>query len=812
MLQHLPKQVLRRFVGAGSLMRQGGGATVLTFAAGVAYFLAARVGLLLMAPTGVAVFWPAAGVASGILIALGRTARWPVAVGVIAANITANLMGDRNVLSSSIFSLSDAGEALLVGWIIERHLGSDFSLGRLQHVLTLLAAAIIGAAVSGIGGTLGYKLGHNPDDPAWTVWRQWVASDIIGIIAVAPLVISIVAGFRAPPSRRELVEGAAAIIAVTAAAGLIIFMLPSDWWETSAAVVLMFPVVLWVVARCPPAFAAAAVFVVSLIFMAASSKLGNFGSTSLSMEYNIVSAQITILGTALCTFILSALFAERRQHEAVVAESEARLQEALGVGSVLTFDWDVSTDLVQRSSNSVQILGHDPEQSLSATSFVARIHPGDVGRVKELWSSLNPSNSTASISYRFLRPDGREIWLQETSKAEFDAVRRLVRVRGLGLDITQRKQADIRIAADLDAMKRLHGVGVECAGRENGLKYCLERILEAAVAIAGANKGTIQLFDQASGMLTIAAQIGFEDPFVKYFARVSGSTTSCGAAMQSRARVVVEDVMQNEIFAGKPSLNLLLDAGVRAVTSVPLIGSSKKILGMFSTYFSLPYRPGERELQLLDLLARQAADYLERNIAEEHQKILMAELDHRVKNVLARVIAVADSTRQGGGSIDEFVRSYHGRIQSMAAAHTLLSQTGWQGTDLAALVRNQLEPYATDANMTIAGTDIMLGASASQALAMVVHELVTNAVKYGALSIPGGRVLVSWERKLNGNAATLILAWREVGGPPPAGQVQFGYGARLIQELVPYELAGRVDLMFAAEGVSCKIEFPIERV
>jgi two-component sensor histidine kinase/integral membrane sensor domain MASE1 len=812
MLPSLPKQLRRQVVGDGILMRQGGGAIVLTVAAGVAYFLAARLSLFLMAPTGVAVFWPAAGVSSGILIALGRAARWPVAIGVIAANMTANLMGDRNVLSSSIFSLSDAGEALLVGWIIERHLGSDFNLGRLQHVLTLLAAAIVGAAVSGIGGTFGYKLGYNPDDPAWTVWRQWVASDIIGIIAVAPLVISIVAGLRAPPSRRELVEGAAAIIAVTAAAGLIIFMLPSDWWETSAAVVLMFPVVLWVVARCPPAFAAAAVFVVSLIFMAASSKLGNFGSTSLSMEYNIVSAQITILGTALCTFILSALFAERRQHEAVVAESEARLQEALGVGSVLTFDWDVSTDLVQRSSNSVQILGHDPEQSLSATSFVARIHPGDVGRVKELWSSLNPSNSTASISYRFLRPDGREIWLQETSKAEFDAVRRLVRVRGLGLDITQRKQADIRIAADLDAMKRLHGVGVECAGRENGLKYCLERILEAAVAIAGANKGTIQLFDQASGMLTIAAQIGFEDPFVKYFARVSGSTTSCGAAMQSRARVVVEDVMQNEIFAGKPSLNLLLDAGVRAVTSVPLIGSSKKILGMFSTYFSLPYRPGERELQLLDLLARQAADYLERNIAEEHQKILMAELDHRVKNVLARVIAVADSTRQGGGSIDEFVRSYHGRIQSMAAAHTLLSQTGWQGTDLAALVRNQLEPYATDANMTIAGTDIMLGASASQALAMVVHELVTNAVKYGALSIPGGRVLVSWERKLNGNAATLILAWREVGGPPPAGQVQFGYGARLIQELVPYELAGRVDLMFAAEGVSCKIEFPIERV
>ena len=677
MLRSLLKQGQRRVVGDGSLMRQRFGAIVLTVATGVAYFLAARLSLSLMTQTGVAVFWPAAGVSSGILIALGRTARWPVAIGVIAANTTANLMGDRDVLSSSIFSLSDAGEALLVGWIIERHIGTDFSLGRLRHVLAFLAAAIVGTAVSGVGGTLGFKLGYNPDVPAWMVWWQWVASDTIGIIAVAPLIISFFVAFRAPPSRRELVEGAVALIAVAAATGIIIFRLPADWWELCVMVVLLFPVVLWIAANCQPAVASAAVFVVSLIVMAtATFTLGNFGNTAPSMEYSILSAQITILGTALCAFILSALFAERRQHEAMAVVSETRLQEALAVGSVLAFDWDVSADLVQRSNNSAQILGHDPRQSLDGASFVARIHPDDRGRVKELWSSLDPNNPTASISYRFLRPDGREIWLQETSKVEFDAARRLVRIKGLALDITERKRSDMRIAADLDAMKRLHGVGVECARRENDLKYCLERILEAAVAIAGANKGTIQLFEQASGMLTIAAQIGFEEPFVKYFARVSGRTTSCGAAMQSRERVVVEDVTQNEIFAGNPSLRLLLDAGVRAVTSVPLISSSKKLLGMFSTYFSLPYQPGERELQLLDLLARKAADYLERSIAEEHQKLLMAELDHRVKNVLARVVAVVDSTRQGRGSIDEFIRSYHGRIQSMAAAHALLNAKG----------------------------------------------------------------------------------------------------------------------------------------
>src|SRR5215472_5960333 len=137
------------------------------------------------------------------------------------------------------------------------------------------------------------------------------------------------------------------------------------------------------------------------------------------------------------------------------------------------------------------------------------------------------------------------------------------------------------------------------------------------------------------------------------------------------------------------------------------MSSKNTLLGMIATHFSLPHQPSQRELQLLDLLARQAADYLERKIAEEHQRILMAELDHRVKNVLARVVAVADSARHGASG-DDFIRAFNGRIQSMAAAHSLLSQTGWRGSALAALVRNQLAPYATDANMTIAGTDIML--------------------------------------------------------------------------------------------------------
>jgi two-component sensor histidine kinase len=194
------------------------------------------------------------------------------------------------------------------------------------------------------------------------------------------------------------------------------------------------------------------------------------------------------------------------------------------------------------------------------------------------------------------------------------------------------------------------------------------------------------------------------------------------------------------------------------------------------------------------------------------QALLVAELDHRVKNILAQVAVVAASTRQGSRSIDAFLKSLEGRIQSMAAAHNLLSKARWQSVGLDALVRSELAPYATSANVTIRGTDIALRFAEIQALARVLHELATNAAKYGALSIPRGQVSVSWGCKTHGDATHLILVWRELGGPQVASDVQSSYGINLIRNLIPHELGGTVDLVFAADGVSCKIEFPLGQV
>jgi two-component sensor histidine kinase len=160
--------------------------------------------------------------------------------------------------------------------------------------------------------------------------------------------------------------------------------------------------------------------------------------------------------------------------------------------------------------------------------------------------------------------------------------------------------------------------------------------------------------------------------------------------------------------------------------------------------------------------------------------------------------------------MEQFVQALDGRIQSMADAHSLLSRNRWRGVGLVDLVRRQLAPYSTETNVAIGGPDITLSAEATQALAMVLQELVTNAVKYGALSHPHGRVSVSWEHRPSHDVAgRLAIAWRETGGPPPETPSKSSYGTNLIRGLIPHELGGAVDLAFPSEGVCCNIEIPI---
>jgi signal transduction histidine kinase len=297
----------------------------LAAAVGAVYFLVARLSVgLVLEPTGVAVFWPAAGITSGFLIALGPRARWPMAAGVTGASVAVHYA--EPLWASISLGLCNAAEALVIAGLIQGYFGKDFNLDRLSQVLGFLAAAIAGTVISGIGGAVTYRLLQGPSADLLVTWHHWFASDVVGIVAVAPVVIGVAAALRQTPPNREFVESAGAL-ATLAVMTAVILSLSQEAWDTILPIAWLLPILLWLAARFRPLFAAAAAFIASsAIVLTTIFGLGHFGDSSLSIGNRILEGQACILFVALSANVAAALFAERKASEERLVHSNMLLE------------------------------------------------------------------------------------------------------------------------------------------------------------------------------------------------------------------------------------------------------------------------------------------------------------------------------------------------------------------------------------------------------------------------------------------------------------------------------------------------------
>jgi PAS domain S-box-containing protein len=463
-------------------------------------------------------------------------------------------------------------------------------------------------------------------------WWHWFSSDAIGIITVAPLIIGVTSAVRAPPPRREVIEGIAALIAVGAVMGTIIFVLPEAWWDRIVPVELLFPLLLWISARCRPAFTSAAVFIVSLTIVSAFIfRLGHFGDVGPSMEQRIFATQAAVLGVAIFAYILAALFAERRQQAAVMKESENRMRAIVNtvVDGIIIID--------------------------------------DQGTVE----NLNPAAA---------------------------------RVFGYGSEEVIGRNVKMLIP---EGYRR---------ERNTDFANCLET------------------------------------------ARSNAMCTGCEMT------------------------------GLRKGGSM----------------FPIEFAVSEMEVAGRRMFTAVVRDITERKLAEEHQKTLTGELQHRTNNLLTVIQTIANRTLSGD-ALKGVREIFEARLRALARANKQLTELDWSGLTLGEIIKSGLEPYLE--RCKIEGTDVVLSRLYAQNFSLVLHELATNAVKYGALSNLEGRVHITWVTKGDGRDSQLIFHWREQGGPPVVAPGRRGFGSTLLRASF-----ANVRSNFDTNGFSCEIEVPFREV
>ena len=214
-------------------------------------------------------------------------------------------------------------------------------------------------------------------------------------------------------------------------------------------------------------------------------------------------------------------------------------------------------------------------------------------------------------------------------------------------------------------------------------------------------------------------------------------------------------------------------------------------------------------VDLRRLLAQAGIDAAEQKIAQKLQQLMVEELHHRVKNILATVQAITSQSLRGAQNLDDARKAIESRLQSLGRVHDLLLQTAWSSTKLETILRSSIQPFVTAVSpqFDLQSADIDVAPAAALPFAMIVNELCTNAVKYGALSTPAGRVRIN--ASLQTGAESFLLVWREMNGPIVQEPVRRSFGSKLIEHAFASQLQAKANFRFDPAGVNYELEVPM---
>jgi two-component sensor histidine kinase len=386
----------------------------------------------------------------------------------------------------------------------------------------------------------------------------------------------------------------------------------------------------------------------------------------------------------------------------------------------------------------------------------------------------------------------------------------------------------------------VHRISVELIGEHDRMQL-YGKIVDAAVSITGSQFGTMQLLcppgdpSGHGGELKLLCHHGLPPEAIAFWQWVKPSAhSSCTMALKVGQRAIIPDFEEWDEIAGTPDLLAFREAGIRSAQTTPLLSRSGNLLGMISTHWTTPHQPSERDLRLLDLLARQAADLLERTIAEEalrareqeleracaalregelRQKMLAGEMSHRVKNLFALVNTMVRFGARSARDKDDFARSLSGRLHALAEAHHLVlaGETTASALEFEHIIRSVIEAHQSENGLRfgLMGSALSIKPESISGLALVINELATNAIKYGALAADEGTVAITWSAEDD----HLSVRWEERGGAAvEAAPDRIGFGSRLLDTTIVRQFGGTFKQDWQRDGVVVSISLPMSAI
>ncbi|HEY9217903.1 MAG TPA: GAF domain-containing protein, partial [Phenylobacterium sp.] len=518
---------------------------------------------------------------------------------------------------------------------------------------------------------------------------------------------------------------------------------------------------------------------------------------------------------------------ERVGAEADLRASEEQLRLATEAAEVGQWDVDPLTDTLFWPPRVKAMFGISADAPVSMSEdFFPCLHPEDADKVGEAYAAATDPDLRAlyDVEYRTVgKEDGVVRWVAAKGRGLFDERGRCHRVIGTAIDVTARKEAERAALEQAHSLEVLNATGAALAA-ELDLEKIVQQVTDAGVRITGAQFGAFfyNLTNEAGQSYTLYSLAGVDRSNFDKFP-MPRNTAVFAPTFVGEGVVRSDDITADPRY-GKSAPHYGMPAGhlpVRSYLAVPVVSRSGEVLGGLFFGHERPGVFSEGAERLVRGVAGQAAvaidnarlyqdaqrELARRRKVEEQQTLLINELNHRVKNTLATVQSIVAQTSKQGGS-PEIRQAIEGRLLALAGAHDLLTRRNWEGADLRDLIERALAPFAVgDHRLVLAGPALTLAPQKALAMAMTMHELATNAVKYGALSTPAGRVEITWEVAED----RLSLQWAEHGGPPVSPPPARGFGSRLLERGLAGDLKGSVELRFPPEGVRCLIEAALDR-